>query len=709
MKPTRDRTAPDRDAARILSSAVKRVIGPGFLFASVAAFASTLVPDLPDSAKAQTDSPSLPTPTPVAAPVAAPAYDPLRAAIAEWSRLRQSDLLPFSSYASFLLAHPGWPGEAAMRRAAERRIDPLSAPTSELIRYFTRFPALTTPGKARYAEALLLSGRPAEARVAAIAAWTGGALSPDDESRLLGRFSGQLTTADHDRRMERLLWDGTTTAATRQLAWTSPARRPIYQARLAMQLRQPNADMLPPEYRAAADRDAGYRNDRAHWLRDMSQSIAARNYLAAPRSLEAPPFDAEKWLETLLITARAAANDNQLSLAWDIARQIDDAFPAGTIVRDRSLGERDDYTSLAWLAGTTALKLGRATDAVGMFERYARAAQTPQTQAKGYYWAGRAAQSAGDTINANGYLAQAAAQIDQFYGQLAAERLGRAISLPPEPAEISIPAEQRASFQQSEIVRAARILGAMGAWTDQTQFIRTIAQNAKSDADHVLAGELARSLGRPDLGVMVSRVARNSGARDPVRIGFPQIAVPPAMQHHWTMIHAISRQESQFDRQATSRVGAKGLMQLMPRTAQEQAGKLGLPYDHGRLTSDPSYNVMLGSAYFDRMLNYYGGSHVLAVAAYNAGPGNVNKWLAAHGDPRMSGVDVIDWIEKIPLSETRGYVQHVLENAVMYDMLNPTRARMATQNRLSAYLGKRQELVQSCARDGAANLASQGC
>jgi soluble lytic murein transglycosylase len=643
------------------------------------------------------------------APAATPAYDPLRAAISEWTRLRQSDSLPYSSYAGFLLAHPGWPGETALRRAAERQINPLSASPAEMIRYFTRFPPLTPPGKVRYAEALLFSGRPAEARVAAIAAWTSGALSPDDESRILSRFSGQLTPADHDRRMERLLWDGATTAASRQIAWTSTARRPIYQARLAMQARMPNADLLAPEYRAAAERDAGYRADRARWLRDTSQSLAARNYLAAPRSLEAPPFDAEKWLETLLTNARAAANDNQLSLAYDIARQLDDAFPAGTIVRDRTLGERDDYTSLAWLAGTTALRLGRAAEAVGMFERYARAAQTPQTQSKGHYWAGHAAQSAGDTLAATGYFNQAAAEVDQFYGQLAAERLGRPISIPPEPAAISIPPEQRASFHQSEIVRAAKILGAMGAWTDQTHFIRTIAQNAKSDADHVLAGELASALGRPDLGVMVSRVARNSGTRDPVRIGFPQIPVPAALQHQWTMIHAISRQESQFDRQATSRVGAKGLMQLMPRTAQEQAGKLGLPYNHGRLTSDPRYNVMLGSAYFDRMLAYYGGSHVLAVAAYNAGPGNVNKWLVANGDPRMSGVDPISWIEAIPLLETRGYVQRVLENAVVYELLNPSRARLAGQTSLSSYLGKRQALVQACAPETPSAPAPQSC
>jgi soluble lytic murein transglycosylase len=155
------------------------------------------------------------------------------------------------------------------------------------------------------------------------------------------------------------------------------------------------------------------------------------------------------------------------------------------------------------------------------------------------------------------------------------------------------------------------------------------------------------------------------------------------------MIHAIARQESQFDREAMSPVGARGLTQLMPATAKEQAGKLGLPWDPSRLTEDIGYNVMIGSSFFDRMLNYYQGNYVLAVASYNAGPGNVNRFIRANGDPRQPGVDVVDWIEAIPLTETRAYVQKVLENAVVYDLFNPERARTPQKDRLSYYLGKK--------------------
>ena len=138
---------------------------------------------------------------------------------------------------------------------------------------------------------------------------------------------------------------------------------------------------------------------------------------------------------------------------------------------------------------------------------------------------------------------------------------------------------------------------------------------------------------------------------------------------------------------AVSHAGARGMMQLMPATAREQAGKMGLSYDTGRLTSDPGYNVMLGSAYFQRLVDQWDGNYPLAVASYNAGAGNVRKWVRAYGDPRAPGGDIVSWIESIPFSETKGYVQRVLENSVVYDRLNPTIGGPKPVH-ISTYLGK---------------------
>ncbi len=375
----------------------------------------------------------------------------------------------------------------------------------------------------------------------------------------------------------------------------------------------------------------------------------------------------------------------QWSTAYGIASQLDDAYPAGTDVSGRSYGERDEYTNLAWLAGTAASKLGRHADAARMFDRYGRAARSSQTRTKGFYWAARSAFSAGQQAQSNSWLEQAAASPDQFYGQLALERLGRRV-IPPSPALATPSSAQRSAFAARPLVQAAKALGDMGRWSDQSLFVRAIAEQAETESDRILAAQFGRTIGRQDLGVWVAREARNKGQSFYDPAGFPEVTLPRAYPHHWALAHGITRQESSFDRAAVSPVGARGLMQLMPGTAREQSGKIGLPYDFGRLTSDPAYNIMLGSSYFGRLLDEWGGQAAMAVASYNAGAGNVRKWIRANGDPR-GGTDIVTWIEAIPYSETRNYVQRVLENAVVYEAMRAQRSG-GRPNRLSYYLGK---------------------
>ncbi|MBH1997751.1 MAG: lytic transglycosylase domain-containing protein [Sphingomonadaceae bacterium] len=627
----------------------------------------------------------------VANRVGQPSDGAIAATISQWRALQQSDGLGFSTYASFIIANPGWPGEDRMRRLAETGINPDSFDPRQVTAFFARFPARTATGHARNAVALMQVGRMDEARMAARNAWIGGTLSPADEARLLSLFGSTLTPADHDQRADMLLWGNDVNGAMRMLAYVSPARRPVYQARIAFRRKAPEAPALMQMAEATGASDAGFVADKAIWLRDTGNWVAARQYLANRNTLAYRPANAEKFYEVLLGQARAAANDSQWSFAYGIASKIDDAVPPGIGVSDMAIGVRDDYTSLAWLAGTTAFyNLNRPTDAVTMFRRYADAAKSPQTRSKGYYWAGRAALVGGDTASANSYFGQASVYPDQFYGQLALERLGRPI---PAPATVERPvpisAAERAAFDARSVVRAVKALGQMGYWEEQSKFARAIANNADSDTDHYLAAELAQNIGRTDMSVMVGRRAVSSGLTGYGTSAFPRVPVPPSAQYNWTMVHAIARQESQFDRAAVSHAGARGLMQLMPGTAREQAGKLGLGYNPGSLTTDTSYNIMLGSGYFQRMLDYYGGSYPLAVGAYNAGPGNVNKWIAANGDPRLPGADMLRWIEQIPIFETRNYVQRVLENAVVYEAMNPERARFRGTNAiLSRYLGK---------------------
>ena len=619
-----------------------------------------------------------------------PAYRPAPAAgsdvswaIADWRRLRQASGYSFAEYARFLNSNPGWPGEATMRRNAERSIRPGENPATVLTFFRSEQPT-SGNGYAALADALLANGRQAEALAAAREAWASSDLSATYEPVVHARYGAHFTRADHDRRVDALLFDKKVSDAHRFLGFVSPHRAASFGARIAMQSRMPDAERRYQPLMANVTTDAGLMMDRARYLRDTGLEHAARQLFARPRNLVYRPTDPGRFYEMMLLLANGAASDRQWRLAYDIARQVDDVFPPGTNVNLKPLGIRDDYTSLTWLAGTAALDaLGRPAEAVAHFHRYSQGGRSLQVETKGLYWAGRAALAAGKAAEAGAYFHRAAAYPELFYGQLALERIGRSVSAPPVAAPVVTDA-QRVAFSGNRLVRATRLLGQQGYRTEQTLFVRALAESLQNDTERALAIEFGQQIGRQDVPVWVSRAARTKGSAFYVRQAYPTLASAPTGRL-WSLTHGITRQESSFDRTAVSHAGARGMMQLMPGTAREQAGKMGYGYDYGRLTRDPAYNVMLGSAYFGRLLNTWDGNVPLAVASYNAGAGNVRKWVRNNGDPRQT--DVLRWIERIPFSETKAYVQRVIENSVVYDSMRPAQSPQSAMH-VSRYLGK---------------------
>ena len=609
-----------------------------------------------------------------------------------WRVLTQSDNYSFEDYAGFLVTYPEWPDDSRMQRNAEQAININSYSADRVITFFERFAPITNAGAAKYAVALQSKGETTKANAMAKQAWRGGTLTSEDEAALLSRFSSALTADDHDARMDALLWARATVPAARQLGFTSSARRAVFDARLAQLTEAPDAESKANAVDAIARNDAGYLADRARYLRNKGQSYNARQLMANRPTLGVRPTDPDHiatWFEANLINAEAAANDRQWTVAYDIASKVDDAYAVPTDIAEQSSRIRDKYSDLTWLAGNAALFGQRQpAKAVAMFDRYARSYNSPNIQSKGYYWAGRAAAEAGQTSEANGYFEKAATFPDHFYGQLALERLGRPLPKFNRKPTVEITDEDRRAYDSRPLVIATKASIRTGPWKEQIRFHRALAYNANSPKDYMLLSDLSIRTGARDLGVIKGISALGAGVGPIDETSFPTMQVPFGHESSWTIIHAITRQESQFAEGAISHAGARGLMQLMPGTAREQSGKVGLSYDLSALTGDPQYNIRLGSGYIQRMLNYYGGSYPLAVAAYNAGPGNVNKWLRANGDPRQGGIDWIKWIEEIPISETRNYVKRVLENAVVYDTLNPRGPRIKSDTPLTRYIGK---------------------
>ena len=637
------------------------------------------------STAASTQAPSPVVPIQAAA-AAAPAYSySVVAALNDWRRLKDSRGYSFADYARFLIYNPGWPSEDSMRRKAEQLMRPGENAATVLAFYSVEKPQ-SGNGFARLADALSQSGRHAEALIAAREAWASPDLSAADEQSIYARWGSNFTTADNDRRVDALLFAKDPTDARRLLATTTPARRAAFSARIAMQTRDPNAEALYQPFLQTVTSDAGLMMDRARYLRDANWEDSARQLFARNYTFTYRPADAERFMDMMLLLADGAAQDGQWSLAYNIARQADEALAPGIDMADRPLGIRDKYTSLMWLGGTAAWSgLNRPADAMFMFDRYARGGRSLQVLTKGLYWAGKAAQSTRRSTESVAYFQRAAAYPELFYAQLSLEQLGRAVPAPGPLPTFAISAAQRTEFPTRRLVQATSVLGAQGRREEQTLFVRALAESLNNDSERALATQFGQQIGREDLGVWVARMARVKGSSFYVETAYPRLNAQVGGARMWSLAHGITRQESSFDRSAVSHAGARGMMQLMPGTAREQAGKMGVGYDGYRLTTDPAYNVMLGTAYFQRMLNIWDGSVPLAVASYNAGSGNVGKWVRRYGDPR-GRQSVVSWIEQIPFSETKAYVQRVIENSVVYDRMNPHNPPRTVH--VSNFLGK---------------------
>ena len=631
------------------------------------------------SSSAQYEPPPGYSPAPLAAPSVTSSLD-------QWRALRQSSGYRFSDYASFLIANPDWPDATRMRGWAEKAMQP-GENAATVLAFFAASKPKTGSGWARLADAYAGSGRMTDALDAARNAWKSADLSADDEQAIWSRYGSSFTRADNDERVDALLFAKKADDAARFLTATSPNRQAAFAARIAMQQNSADAGSRYQAVAASVTRDAGLMMDRARWLRANNYGAAAQQLAAREHNFTVRPADPARFFDLLIQLANDAVGDRNWSTAYNIASQIDDVLPTGATVADQPLGIRDDYTTLAWLAGTVALdRMNRPQSAIAMFDRYAQGGKSLQVLTKGNYWAGRASLAAGRLQQANGYFDRAAAYPELFYGQLALERLGRSVTPPPAAMPQYVTTQlQRTAFGSRRLVQAVRLLGQQGRSTEQALFVRALAESLDNDTDRGLAVELGQQIGRDDLAVWTSRMARVKGSAFYVRQAYPTLRTSVSGEL-WSLAHGISRQESSFDPYAVSHAGARGMMQLMVGTAREQAGKMGVGFDSYRLISDPSYNVMIGSSYFKRMLNIWGGSVPLAVASYNAGSGNVGKWVRQYGDPR-SQVDMLKWIEAIPYSETRAYVQRVIENSVVYDSLR-SNSQQQTAVHVSRYLGK---------------------
>ena len=586
---------------------------------------------------------------PVAEALAAKAKDPLLAKVILWLDLmRFSSGHDFSEYADFIADNPQWPGQTALQTQAELAM-PADLPAKKVLAFFGEREPNTFAGTTQLARALQAGGDKAQAAQVLRRGWVELDAGEDDEKKFLAKFGAQLETEDHIARLDRLLWDSKQDAAKRMLGRVDAGYRALAEARMALRNEKKNADKLVATVPKKLQRDAGLIYERARWRRRKE------NYAAIPDLFFPPLKEVSRpdllWRE-LDDAARRALARGQVKVAYKLA--IQHGATDGTTFAE---GE--------WLAGWIALRfLHEPKTAYAHFTRLHGGVASPISKARAAYWAGRAAEDLKKKADAASWYAEAARWQTAYYGQLAAQRAGQRGPLKfatvPEPT-----GQQAAEFAKRELVRVVQQLHETDQADRAKAFLLRLVDLAKTPSEHRLTAELAASIGRDDLMVATAKASRLQGIEMVDQL-YPVVSVPPGDNPEAALTLAIIRQESAFQPDALSPAGALGLMQLMPATAKSIATRIGLPYSKPRLTADPTYNISLGRAYLDQLIADYGGSYVLAIAGYNAGPRRVQEWISQNRDPRTSSVDVVDWVESIPISETRNYVQRVLENVQVY-------------------------------------------
>lgn len=585
--------------------------------------------------------------------------DPVAGKLVSFYRLLTPGAATVAEITAFMADNPDWPLQSVL---AHRRDEALASEADDTAAAAEcdrpkPFEVNAPAALLRCAETFVWRGRTDAGTAMARRAWITGITDAATEARFLQRWEAVITQADQWARFDRLAWTDTA-AAQRQVPRLAAGERPRAEARLALRRDDPNAPALLAALADADRQEPVLVLEQARWLRRAGQDDDA---LALWKSAG----DA----------AERRAPPDRLAAFWDerniIARRRlrqGDAAGAYTLAAGHAQTSGEALLSAEFLAGFIALQQLKTPDiALPHFRALAALSKSAINQGRAHYWLARTLAAQGDASAAQAEYAAASAWPSTFYGQLAALALGQTpaarIAATPDPPADS----QRAlAFAGRDLARAATWLVSWGESSRAQIFLLRADDLDPNPADHLLGARLAAGLGLPEAAVMLARRAGRDGIIL-LQTGWPAAAEIPAESGiDPAFALGVIRQESSFDTTTVSPAGARGLMQLMPATAAPLARKLGLPVSVPALTGDPRTNIRLGTAYLRQMLDQFGGSLPLAAAAYNAGPARVKEWLASNGDPRAEGGDMIDWIELIPLNETRNYVQRVIENTVIY-------------------------------------------
>jgi soluble lytic murein transglycosylase len=575
----------------------------------------------------------------------------------EWRHLlTEGNKASFYDYLNFINANKDYPRLGRIRYLAEHKLSNEKITPGKIIDWFGDEEPLSGYGKMILGESYTLTGQIEQGKKLIKEGWITADLSKTELSLFRKKFKNYLNAEDYIQRADYLAWENKYWDLKSMLRYLPKDYELLYNARQLLMSKSYGVDQAIKNVPDRFKNDAGLNFDRLKWRRKRGRIDSSAEILLNVKNTKDYLVRADKWWDEREIISRSLIYEKKYELAYKIAS-------------NHSLIEGSDYAAAEWMSGWIALSfLDDPLLSKDHFQNFYNNVSYPISTSRGAYWLARSYKALGDKENSKKWFEEAAKYLTTYYGQLAFLELN-----PNENFELSkdmeVDKKYREKFYSKELVKTTYLLDELNE-DKYTKFIlRHLANENIENGSEILASELSTNIGRFDFAIQIAKIASYE-KRFHNKFNYPIISTPKNINGRKipesAFILSIIRQESEFDLSANSHAGAKGLMQLMPYTAKLVAKQAKLPYVKSRLTTDPEYNINLGSHYIAGLILDYDGAYPFAIAAYNAGPNRVKYWKKINKDPQKKQIDYVDWIELIKFRETRNYVQRVLENYNVY-------------------------------------------
>ncbi len=575
----------------------------------------------------------------------------------QWRHLLTSgNQASFYEYQVFLNKNSDYPRIDRIRYLAEHKLSTESVSPKKIINWFEEKDPLSGYGKMILGESYILVGDKNKGTKLIKEGWITADLSKNELKFFRKKFKKYLNADDYIKRADYLAWEGDRWDLQRLIRYLPKDYELLYNARHLLMSKGYGVDQAIANVPQKFKNDAGLNYDRLKWRRKKGRVDSSAEILLKIRNDKEYLVRPDKWWKEREIISRALLYKKKYEVSYKISS-------------NHGMTEGSEYAAAEWMSGWIALSfLNDPLTAKNHFKNFYENVSYPISLSRGAYWLGRAYEKIGEREQSDNWYKEATKYLTTYYGQLAFLKLNPNGKFELDK-DMEIDPKYRIQFFNKELVKISYLLDELKKDKYTKHILRHLANDNIAKGSEVLAAELATSINRYDFAIQVSKIASYQ-KRFHNKYNYPIISTPKYINKRKipesALILSIIRQESEFDLEANSHAGAKGLMQLMPYTAKLVSKQAKLPYSKSRLTTDPEYNINLGSHYIAGLILQYDGAYPFAVAAYNAGPNRVKYWKKINKDPQKKQVDYVDWVELIKFRETRNYVQRVMENYNVY-------------------------------------------